>query len=317
MYRRQETEMRIFFTGATGVIGREAIPRLLDAGHEVTAAVRASSDVGTLARGGVRVAEVDLFDSQAVHRAVDGHEAVFHFATSIPAGRAFTRRRAWRTNDRLRSDATRHLVDAALATGSATFVQESVSLVYADGGESWLDESSPTAALWDVLDSALDAEREVARFTAGGGSGVVLRMGRLYGPGRVSGEFLEGVRSRRVPLIGTGDNYISHLHVADAGRAVAASLAVPPAVYNVSDGSPVTAAENMELLTKLLGAPEPRRLPLRLARSLVGPAANVLAVSHRLTVERFRRASGWTPEHSSVRSGWTAVVAAEFAGDRA
>ncbi|HSJ27996.1 MAG TPA: NAD(P)-dependent oxidoreductase [Acidimicrobiia bacterium] len=309
--------MRIFFTGATGVIGREAIPRLVETGHSVTVAVRPSSDIEWLASHGVDTVEVDLFDPEAVGRAVDGHEAVFHFATAIPGGSEFTKRRAWSMNDRLRTDATRYLVDAAIDARVSLFVQEGVSLVYADGRDSWLDESASVAPVWDVLDSALDAEREVGRFASSGGKGVVLRMGRLYGPGKVSGDFLQGVTSRRVPLVGSGGNFISHLHVADAGRAVVAALDVPPGVYNVGDGSPVTAAENLDLLTGLLGAPAPRRIPPILARRMVGAAANMLTVSHRVSADRFRTASGWVPEHPSVRTGWPEVVAAEWAAERA
>lgn len=300
--------MRVLFTGATGVIGREAILSIIDQGHEVTAAVRASSDVDWLDDLGVRTVVVDLFDAEAVATAVEGHDAVAHFATAIPAQSDFAKRRAWAVNDRLRADATRNLVDAALTHDVGVFVQESVSFVYADGGSTWLEERSPVDTVWEVLDSALEAERQTARVTAAGGRGVGLRLARLYGPGRTSAEFLEAVKARKVPVVGSGANFGSHLHVADAGRAVAAALSAPAGVYNVADADPLPAAEEMSLLAELLNAQPPRSIPFALARTAVGKAARLLTVSHRISAASFRNATGWEPAFPSARDGWRQVI---------
>lgn len=301
--------MKALFAGATGVIGREALPALLDAGVDVTAVVREGSDDGWIRDLGITTRVVDLFDPEAVTAAVRGHDAVFHFATSIPRGRDFTKRRSWIANDRLRAGATGLLVTSAREAGVNLFVQESVSFVYADGGDRWLDETAPVEPVWDVLDSALSAEKHVERFAAGGGTGVVLRLGRLYGPGRASSDFIASVAKRGVPIVGDGRNFVSHLHVADAGTAVAAALSAPSGVYNVNDGLPVTSAEELTRLADLLGAPEPRRLPYPLARAAVGRAARMLTVSQRISINRFRRITGWEPSHSSVYEGWREVVA--------
>lgn len=300
--------MKILFTGATGVIGREAIPAIVAQGHEVTAAVRAGSDTDWLDVLGVRTVVVDLFDAEAVAAAVEGHDAVGHFATAIPAQKDFAKRRAWEDNDRLRSDATKNLVEAALIHDVGVFVQESVALVYADGGDRWLAESAPVDTVWEVLDSALEAERQTARITAAGGRGVALRLARLYGPGRPSAEFLAAVAARKVPVVGTGDNFVSHLHVGDAGRAVATALTAPAGVYNVADVDPLPAAEEMSLLAELLDAPPARRIPFPLARAAVGEAARLLTVSHRISAESFRTATGWEPAFPSARDGWRVVI---------
>lgn len=300
--------MKVLFTGATGVIGREAIPTIIDQGHEVTAAARDGSETDWLDDLGVRTVVVDLFNAEAVTAAVEGHDAVAHFATAIPAQSDFAKRRAWEVNDRLRTEATRNLVDAALIHDVGVFVQESVSFVYADGGERWLDESAPVGTVWDVLDSALEAERQTARITSAGGRGVALRLARLYGPGRTSAEYLEAVAQRKVPVVGDGDNFVSHLHVTDAGRAVAAALSAPAGVYNVADADPLPAGEEMLLLAELLDAPPARSIPFPLARAAVGKAARMLTVSHRISAESFRTATGWEPAFPSARDGWRQVV---------
>src|SRR6478735_8270451 len=66
--------VKIFVTGATGVIGRRVVPALRARGHEITAAARSSSRLQALARPGVKTVVVDLFDTAAVRRAVAGHE---------------------------------------------------------------------------------------------------------------------------------------------------------------------------------------------------------------------------------------------------
>lgn len=174
--------MKIFFTGATGVLGRTAIPRLVADDHDVAAVARSAADREWLDGVGATASQVDLFDAESIDRAVAGADAVIHFATAIPPMEKMAKRQAWATNDRLRAEATGLLVDAALAHGVGRFIQQSITLPYADGGEDWLGEDSPLDPAWVVLRSALDAEGHVDRFRRGGGVGVTLRLSRLTGP---------------------------------------------------------------------------------------------------------------------------------------
>jgi nucleoside-diphosphate-sugar epimerase len=194
--------MRILVTGGTGVLGRAAIPLLRAAGHEVDAPSRSG---------------LDLFDPAAVARAARGSDAILHLATRIPPPDLVDDREAWRENDRLRTEASRLLVDAALAAGTATYVQPTITFVYPAGGP--VDEETSIGEVTDVLRSALDAEAETARFAAEGRRGVVLRFGLLDGPGTGN----DGPN----PMFG------ATLHTDDAGRALVAALSVDSGVYNV------------------------------------------------------------------------------------
>lgn len=302
--------MRTLLTGATGAIGRAAVPRLIEAGHDVVGIARADAGRSWLTGAGARPVAVDLFDASAVAEAVGGADAVLHFATAIPPQDRITKRASWTANDRLRTEATANLVDAALKHGVEVFVQESISFIYADGGDRWLDETAPIETVWDVLDSALDAEGEVARFADGGGRGVTLRMSSLYGPGRASAGYLGGVAARKIPIVGSGEQFISRLHVDDAATAIVAALDAPTGAYNVSDDEPLHARTDLEIVAGLVDARPPRRVPAWLARMVAGPASNLLAISHRVSNERFRTATGWAPAYPSGREGWPAVVAA-------
>ena len=160
--------------------------------------------------------EIDVFDPDALRHALRGVNAVYHLATRIPAPAQQGSPQAWRENDRLRAEATNVLVDAALAAGVDTYVQPTVALIYPEGE---VDEDTPIGAVAPHLESALTAEREVARFAARARRGVVLRLGLLDGPGTGLDE----------PNRAFG----ATLHVHDAGRALVAALTIPSGIYNV------------------------------------------------------------------------------------
>lgn len=296
--------MKVLFTGATGVIGQWAVPDLIAHGHEVRAVARDRHAHRRLAKAGADPIALDLFNPAEVARAIDGVDAVINMATAIPPQDKMTKREAWRMNDRLRREATGILVDAAIVAGVGRFIQQSISLVYADGGERWLDEADPVGPAWEVVDSALDGESHVRRFSDGGGHGVSLRFSTLYGPGPVSAEYVASVLARKLPIVGSGENYASHLHIADAATSITAALAVPAGTYNVSDDRPVTRREELHSLAAAVGARPPRSIPAWLARVVAGPASRLLTVSHRVSAARFVDATGWRPMTESVTDGW-------------
>lgn len=202
--------MRILVTGGSGVLGRATIPLLRASGHDVDAPARTA---------------LDLFDPGAVARAVDGVDGIFHLATRIPPPERLGQREAWRENDRLRSEASRLLVDAALVSETRLVVQPTITFVYPPEGA--VDEETPLVQMPDILRSALDAEEQTARFAVDDRRGVVLRFGLLDGPGTGS--------DRPNPVFG------ATLHVDDAGRALVAALVLPSGVYNVCrDGERVS-----------------------------------------------------------------------------
>ncbi len=136
--------MRIFLTGATGVIGRRVVPDMIAAGHDVTAQARSDGKAELLRAMGARTARLDLLDAPAVRKAVRGHDAVVNLATHIPSTSvAMVLPWAWRENDRLRRDASAILAEAAAAAGAARFVQESFAPTYPDSGDRWIDEDVP------------------------------------------------------------------------------------------------------------------------------------------------------------------------------
>ena len=301
--------MRIFLTGATGVIGRRALPLLIGAGHSVTAVVRRPQSHAELVRAGATPIEVDLFAADAVRKAVAGHDAVVNLATHMPAGyRAFLPG-AWAENDRVRRFASANLVDAAMAGGATRFIQESFAPVYPDSGNAWIDERTPIAPV-RYNRTVADAERSAERFSGSGGAGVVLRFAMFYGPDSWFTRDLIGyVRRGWAPIPGVADAYTSLVSHEDAAAAVVAALGVPPGTYNVVDDEPLRRREFFDSLAGVLGVAPPR-LPPPWLKYLFGSLGEMLARSLRISNRKLRDACGWAPRYPSMREGWPAVVAA-------
>jgi len=299
--------MRIFVTGATGVIGRRLVPHLLDAGHELTVAAHSAPGSVTFKRQGAAVVAVDLFDSGAVQRAVAGHDAVVNLATRIPRPARMFFPWAWRENDRLRRVGSASLVDACMAANVSRFIQESFAPVYPGCGERWIDE---TTAIQPVRynRTVADAEASANRFARSGRAGVVLRFAGFYGPDAFQTvELIKAVKKGWAPLPGPAAAYISSVSHDDAAAAVAAALSLPSGAYNVVDDEPVTHRAFVDSLAEALTVAPPKLLPSWLT-PLFGSLGEMAARSLRTSNRKLRSASGWAPKYPSVRQGWPAVI---------
>jgi len=295
--------VKIFLTGGTGVVGTRALPALVALGHQVTAVARGSEKADLVRRLGGEPVIVDLFDAAAVEAAVVGSEAVVHLATNIPDLTKASRASAWATNERLRREASRNLVDAALAAGAERYVQESICFPYLDAGDEWIDEDHPVDHVGPFAGAGV-AEAQAARFTTAGGQGVVLRFAQFYADDsshlRVLNRLL---RLRLNPFFGPPEAYSSFIHAEDAGAAVAAALGAPAGTYNVGDDEPLRRAEAGAAAAESLGLRPPRTIPAPMLR-LAGSTAGLLTRSLRVSNARLRAATGWAPSHVSLRGSW-------------
>jgi nucleoside-diphosphate-sugar epimerase len=300
---------RVLLTGATGVVGRLAIPMLLERGYAVTAVGRTVEKRARLAALGADALALDLFDAKIARVAMKGHDAVINLATHMPSS-AFQMLLpwAWRENDRIRRDASATLVEAALAAGVPRFVQESFGPVYEDGGAAFLDERWPQRPA-PYNRTVLDAERAAESFTARGGAGVVLRFAGFYGPDAMLRETAGIVRRGWGPLPGGAGAYWSSVSHQDAAAAVVAALDLPAGAYNVCDDQPLTRREWADALADALGVPPPRLLPRWLA-ALFGAPVELLSRSQRMTNAKLEAASPWTPRWRSAREGLHAAIRA-------
>jgi nucleoside-diphosphate-sugar epimerase len=299
--------MRVFMTGATGEIGRRAVPLMVVAGHRVTAVSRSPQNRDILRRLGATPVETDLFDVASLRRAMAGHDAVVNLATHMPSSTTrMLMRWAWRENDRIRKEASRAIVTAARAEGLTRMVQESFGLIYPDHGDTWIDESRAVSPV-GYTESVVDAERSANRFTEHGGTSVILRFTAMYGPDSTLVAMVRVLEKGWSPLPGDPRAYFSSLAQDDAAAAVVAALDAPPGTYNVGDDEPLRRAEWADSLAVALGLPRPKPIPSWMAK-LGGPAMRFMSRSERISNRKFRDATGWRPIYASVRDAWSNVV---------
>jgi nucleoside-diphosphate-sugar epimerase len=177
----------LFLAGATGVVGRPLCKLLVEAGYEVTGTTRSPEKAARLRNLGVTPVVVDVFDRDALRRAVEAAhpDVVIHQLTDLPPGLDPARMDAARArNARLRVEGTRHLVAAAVAAGATRFVAQSIAFVYAPGPRPHTEEMDLYTDAADPLGASTRAVESLEEQVLESGlESVLLRYGKFYGPG--------------------------------------------------------------------------------------------------------------------------------------
>jgi 2-alkyl-3-oxoalkanoate reductase len=290
-FHRMEEIMRVAIVGATGVLGKQVVPRLIERGHAVRAIVRHESQVARLRRLGVDAVPGDILDPGSLSRGLVGCDAALHLATAIP--RVGTPNPDWSLNDRIRRQGTRNLVGACRELGVERYIQQSIAHLVADGSSNVLDETSPIRTT-PTSASAAEMEELVRN---SGLRWTILRGGAFYGPHTGRDEMWRNdARSGRLRLPGDGRGYISLSHVADVADAVVLATEIAPncSVLAIVDDQPVTYAELFAYLAHLEGGPDPQP-----------GGAPTPWPSCRVSNARAKTVLGWQPRLRTYRSGFT------------
>ncbi|MCW3097656.1 MAG: dTDP-glucose 4,6-dehydratase [Chthonomonadaceae bacterium] len=179
---------RIFVAGASGVIGRRLCLLLVQDGYQVIGTTRSAEKAVALRAMGVEPALVDVFDAEQLHRVVAQAQAeiVIHQLTDLSAGfRSGNMAEARRHNAYLREVGTHNLVAAAIAGGVRRMIAQSIAFAYAPGITPYLEDSPLN--VYALEEAGGLSARAVAsleeQVLSGPWLGIVLRYGRLYGPG--------------------------------------------------------------------------------------------------------------------------------------
>jgi nucleoside-diphosphate-sugar epimerase len=311
--------MKVFVAGATGAIGKQLVPRLVQAGHEVYGMTRSENKQRDLYDLGATPVVADALDAEQVGQAVAqaSPDVIIHELTAIAELDLRHFDRSFAPTNRLRIEGTDNLLAAGRAARVRRFLAQSyASWPYARTGGPVKTEQDPLdpAPAREMRESMRAiAHLEAAVVGADWTVGIVLRYGALYGPGTSlapGGEQLEMVRRRKFPVVGNGGGVWSFVHVADAAEATVAALQNGErGIYNIVDDDPATVAEWLPGLASELGAPKPWHVPRVVGRLLAGEAAAVMMTEVRgASNEKAKRELHWQPRHRTWRDGL--VVAA-------
>ena len=195
--------MTVLVTGATGFLGRHVVQQLLDTNHEVRVMVRRPGSESVFATPPTDVCYGNVSDPDAVIEACRGVSEVIHLVAVIRGGP--------RQFDAINRQGTANVVAAAKEAGSVRrFVQLSAL-------------GAANAPRLQYLYSKWQGEQEVVN---SGLPYVILRPSLIFGPGD---EFTNAVAalvrlSPITPVIGSGNNRLQPIHVADVARCVVSSI---------------------------------------------------------------------------------------------
>lgn len=177
--------MNIFLAGATGVIGRRLVRLLRDAGHAVTGTSRSEEKAIALEVLGARGVVVDVYDARALLKAMSAAhpDVVINQLTDLPRTLDAGRPANFESNARLRIEGTKNLMAASSVVGARRVVAQSIAFIYAPGPGPRLEtnplDRNPVRA--STVNAVVSLEEQT--LSVPGIDAVVLRYGRLYGPG--------------------------------------------------------------------------------------------------------------------------------------
>ncbi len=308
--------MKILVAGATGALGRQLVPRLVAGGHEVVGMTRSPHKRLAVHDLGAASVVADALDPDQVAAVVAEvyPEAIVHQLTALSGSldiRHFDRDFA--LTNRLRTEATDHLLAAGMAVGVRRFVAQSYA------GWPFARSGGPVKTEDDPLDPApaaamaksFEAIRHLEQAVTGADwtEGIVLRYGGFYGPGTSmsrDGQQAEMIRKRKYPVVGSGAGVWSFIHIEDAADATVAAVEHGRrGIYNVVDDEPAPVAAWLPAAAAALDAKPPRHVPTWLGRLLAGEAAAVMMTEVRgASNAKAKRELGWQPVHPSWRESF-------------
>lgn len=234
----------ILLTGATGVIGKALLPRLLDDGHDVRAFVRNPRRLGA-ERVRVQLALGELADPHSYRNALRGVDTVIHLAATIRDQRGAG-------IQELNGLATARLVRAAEAGGVKRFVF--FSALNATEFQRTRFFRAKAAAERAVLDSSMKT--------------TVFAPSIVYDP---SDRWITVLRRLSLlpvlPISGDGRALYQPIWADDVARCVVASLAQGPARHELAGPETLSHEQMVRIVAEAAGRPRPTaHVPLPLVR---------------------------------------------------
>lgn len=306
--------MKVLVAGAGGAVGARLIPKLIEAGHDVLALTRSEGKASALRDHGAEPVATDLLDRAAVLEAVSRAtpEVIIHQATSLAGVKSLRNfDREFALTNRLRTEGTDHLLEAARAVGARRLIAQSYgNWNYERTGDRLKSEDDPfdpSPPKKQVESLAAIRHLEKAVLEDSGLEGVVLRYGNFYGPGTdlsEDGEIVRQLRRRQLPIVGTGAGVWAFVHIEDAASAAVAAIDGPPGTYNIVDDDPRPVAEWLPELARITGSKPPFRVPVWLGRLLAGEVVVSMMTQMRGTSNaKAKRELSWQPRYPRFPDG--------------
>ena len=283
--------MKIAVFGATGVLGQKLVPLLLKHWYQVLVPVRSVSKAKRLLPPKTEKHEFDLLEGEIDYLSalLKDIDCVVHIATSIPAD--FSKPGAWVTNNRLRTEGTKKLVEASIKAGVTRYIQQSIVMAYSDGGDDWINEEHPLDESPErelICRPVIEMENIVKKIPENKMDWFILRGGIFVGKGTFQEKTIKDLKDGLNIISGNGENYVSFIRVEDMADAILKSLENESGnlILNIVD-KPVKQIDYLKIIAEKIGAIVPVQ-NLQLPRP----------PSFRCSNLRAQYSINWKPKHN-------------------
>ena len=294
--------MKVFLTGASGVMGRSSIEALHRAGHDVVGLARTPETADQIAAAGATPWRGDIYDRPAMTAGMRGCDAVANLATKVPVGKGALRPGSLKAIDRIRLHGSRIVADAARRADVERVVQQSLSFIYADHGDEWIDEHSPVDVS-RATEPVVVAEENLRVVAEAGGTAVSLRFGLITGDDPNTAWLFRRAAAGRSIGLGEETGWMHVIHPDDVGTAVVHALSAPGGVYNVG-AEPVQRRDYVDTIARAAGRRSGGHfLPSWILR-LGAEKLEILVRSQRVSSQLFCDRTGWHPTHPKLTPEW-------------
>ncbi|MGE7946038.1 NAD-dependent epimerase/dehydratase family protein [Lysinibacillus sp. NPDC093688] len=226
--------MKIFVTGATGVIGKSLIAALVEKGYIVGGMTTSDSKIEVLQALGATAYVGNILEKEQVEAIIQDFQPniIIHQVTALQHGRV-------EDNAKVRAIGTRHLVEAAKKTNSKRLIAQSIAWAYEPGDTIAIEETpldvNAIGRRKITIDGIVALESAIQEIP----DSVILRYGSLYGPGTwYDSQGLIAQQYLRGEMV-VNDGITSFIHIEDAVKATIEAIDWEPGIYNIADDEPV------------------------------------------------------------------------------
>ncbi len=308
--------MRVLVIGGTGFLGTHLLPKLLQRGHDVTVLTRSRAKIPGLESRGIRGVVGDLLDPESFVPSLTPHDAVVSIA--MPD---FQPGRISRKRFRILRQQTTTYFSTPLAVAEKLDCPLVVTLgtSFRTVGDEVADESWPIERFGMTRIGEL-ADPLIAEATERGSPPLIQMLpGEIYGPGGLFRTMYEWMKKGRYRVIGSGQNYVPRVYVADCAEAYAKVLEKMPLGerFIVADDGPCTSREFADFMADCMNVPRPKAVPGFIIRIVLGSLLYQTATMNcRVSNAKAKRYLDWKPEYPTYREGLPVTVRELEAGKR-
>lgn len=285
---------KYFLTSGTGYIGLAVAKAAKEAGHEVTALSRSDESTARLQEYGITPHKGDIRQPESYKQILKNFDVVIHTAAAY--GPDFPQ---------IEEQTVVTIVEALKGTQKA-FIYTSGVWVLGNTGDKPATEETQANNPLPLVSWRPQVEQRVIAAAKDGIRTAVIRPGLVYGNGGgIIGQIFGVTKTTgTTPIIGTGDNRWTFVHVEDLGRlyVLAAEKAPAGTVLHGVDNRPVKQREVAEWIAKAAEVPgKTKSQPIEEARQTFGPFADGLALDQHVDAPVARKVLGWETKAPTIK----------------